>query len=43
MVEKIQCDIKIIETDEGFRIEAKGNKDYLKKMKDHCFGCCCCK
>ena len=42
-MEKVINEFKVIETDEGFRIEIKGNKEAIRRMlngfgPDSCFG-----
>jgi hypothetical protein len=32
MAEKVIAEIRFIETDDGFRIETKGDKEHLRKM-----------
>jgi hypothetical protein len=38
MVEKVIHEVKFIETDDGYRIELKGDKENIKKMFDHGMG-----
>jgi hypothetical protein len=47
LTEKIACEIKCIETEDGLRIEVKGEqaKNYIERMKKGevsfpCCGCC---
>jgi hypothetical protein len=47
LTEKIACEIKCIETEDGLRIEVKGEqaRNYIEKMKKGevsfpCCGCC---
>ncbi len=35
-MEKIIDDVKLIETEDGFRIEIKGDKEAIRKMLDGC-------
>jgi len=47
MVEKVACEIKCIETENGFKIEVTGEraKKYLEKLKkgeSSCFPVCGC-
>jgi hypothetical protein len=35
MGEKVIHEVKIIETDDGFRVEVKGDKERMRKMFDH--------
>jgi hypothetical protein len=37
-MEKMCCEVKVIETDEGYRIEVKGEKDRLKAEYGECCG-----
>jgi hypothetical protein len=38
MEEKIISEFKVIETEDGYRIEIKGNKEQIKKMIEGRFG-----
>ena len=38
MGEKIIHEVKIVETDDGFRVEVKGDKERMRKMFDHGMG-----
>ncbi len=35
-MERVLNDVKIIETEDGFRIEIKGDKEALRKLLDAC-------
>lgn len=48
MPEKVACEVKCIETDDGVRVEIKGEKakEYLERLQKGEVkgfpGCCCC-
>lgn len=37
-MDKVVSEFKIVETDDGFRVEIKGDKDLMRKMLSHRFG-----
>ncbi len=37
-MDKVISEFKIIETDDGFRVEIKGDKELMRKMLTHRFG-----
>ena len=38
MADKVIHEVRFVETDDGFRIEVKGDKDILRCMADACMG-----
>lgn len=37
-MDKVVSEFKIVETDDGFRVEIKGDKELMRKMLSHRFG-----
>jgi hypothetical protein len=37
MTEKIIHEVRFVETDDGFRIEVKGDKERMREMKEHMY------
>jgi hypothetical protein len=35
MAEKVLHEVRVVETDDGFRIEIKGDKERMKEIRDH--------
>jgi hypothetical protein len=38
MAEKVVHEVRVIETDDGFRVEVKGDKERIRRMFEHGFG-----